>query len=1183
MKKVRFKALLASAMALLMLVNTAPIYVMAETEPEIWYTKSDVTIDKHILFGEDKMYTDGKSNRGFDCLVDNNTGTIFYVSTADSQVNYQNLSENGKEIMVTVHMSQPVVIDHFKIVAGADTFKANYAHRNPTGWNLKAGSGADSCNTVLIANKTIDASEGYKQNVFSFENTTAYQYYQFTITSLAGAGRSGHDSPFPNPTATCTLADIAFGGPEPINHTDHDNISFTKWKSTNSLPTTAGNYFLDKDVTISNTWNVPSGTTNLCLNGHGIKMTGNSSVMTVSAGATLKIYDCDTETEHRFSVSNKKSNGAGFATVNDSLTSGYETFTGGYITGGKGTRVNNWSRGGAFYISGAVEMYGGTVIGNGQYGTTHGGGFSTIESGTFKMYGGSIQNNAGQCGGATRLQGAVCEILGGKIINNVVSADGGGIHVGGTIPVILKDCEISSNYAENGPGAGIWMTTTGTEVSGSTVIENNLTSKGVSNIELGNGYTIAVGTLNNDAKIGIKMNNGTGVFTSGWNTYMSGKNPADYFTSDNADYVVRLKDGEAAITPPHTHSWSYSADGNVLTATCTGEGDCDVGEQTATISAESKTYDENPVTAEVTYSDGWTADNGLTIPEIEYSGNTDAGTYTASITLGTATASTEFTINEISMADEVSAENYTGDYNGEAHTISVTKPSAATVKYGTESGTYNLSEAPTFTDAGTYTVYYQVTRKNYITISDSATVTINRINAVVTISGHTTTVDYNGNAHSADGYDAETDSELYDVEKDFVYNGRPQAVRTNAGTTYMNLDSAKFENTNPNFETVEFNITDGYVEINKIDAVITKKPARKSKLVYTGSKQAIITAGSADGGTLCYAIGKDDKTEPADNQFKANIPKASEVGNYYVWYKVEADSNHISTSSECFKVTLADKDWVSVNGTVYNDKGEPQSNAEVTLMSGNKKVDSITSDKNGEYYFTVPAGIYNIVTNYDGKSQTTKIDLYKDKKQDIDMLGINTESIVKVDSDSDFGVVVDGLNEEAKSIRKADKLKDSQNLSLVMTVEAKTIENAKNSKAFNKLTTNSSFTFFDVSLEKTVDSVKTVLNSTANTIEIAVPYEKINRIDLAAYYCDGSKVKKLRESSSKEAGTFRIDKKNKIIYIYSKEFATFAIGYTPHYLVNSSVELGSFGGTADVVLTGKNGEGTYTIKNVSPD
>ncbi|MBE6740670.1 MAG: carboxypeptidase regulatory-like domain-containing protein [Ruminococcaceae bacterium] len=1513
MKRIKLKAFLASFMALLMLVSTAPISVTADTQPEIWYTKSDVTIDKHILFGEDKMYTDGKSNRGFDCLVDNNTGTIFYVSTADPEVNYQNLSGNGKEIMVTVHMSQPVVIDHFKIVAGADTFKANYAHRNPVGWNLKAGNSADSCSAVLVANETIDASEGYKQNVYSFNNTTAYQYYQFTITALAGAGRSGHDVPFSNPTATCTLADIAFGGPEPISHTDHDDINFTKWNSTNSLPTTAGNYFLDKDVTISSTWNVPSGTTNLCLNGHGIKMTGNSSVMTVSAGATLKIYDCDTETEHRFSVSNKKSNGAGFATVNDSLTSGYETFTGGYITGGKGTRVNNWSRGGAFYISGAVEMYGGTVIGNGQYGTTHGGGFSTIESGTFKMYGGSIQNNAGQCGGATRLQGAVCEILGGKIINNVVSADGGGIHVGGTIPVILKDCEISGNYAENGPGAGIWMTTTGTEVSGSTVIENNLTSKGVSNIELGNGYTIAVGTLNNDAKIGIKMNNGTGVFTSGWNTYMSGKDPAYYFTSDDTAYGVilggsneaeigddpaasiingetttkypsfsdalsnwsegstlkLLKDATTSTTinvPSGEHTLDLNGygilmtgNGRVLTinknvslelndsnperihyitlsdyrgTAVSNSGETSVSNGNGVIKVtggyltggflnNSGSHDKcgagvfnwgtfvmnggNIVgntmqnnsgggirnSGFFTMNDGTIAFNkasvnggGVTtyvpgggqgkmtmnggVISDNYCGSYGGGIQLAgpfeltggSVTRNTAgaggsgvfyggqgdkfklsgnpiikdnvnddlylNADATFMISDsltegaeigilmnknavftsgwkdkmgdadpadyfmsdnsdyaVALADGeavirypdltgVTASGFESDYDGMAHGITVTAPNGATIKYGTSEGSYTLSENPTYTDAGTYTVYYQVSKDKYTPVTGFETVTINKINATVTITGHTLTVDYNGsahsadgydavassnlydvnkdftfsgtdeakrtdagltnmglkanqfkntnpnfatvtfditdgyikvdpidvtvtitghiltvdyngNAHSADGYDAEADSALYDVTKDFVYHGRAQAIRTDAGTTYMNLDSAKFENTNPNFATVAFNvIKDGYVEINKVDAVITKKPSCKSKLVYTGDKQKLITAGSVDGGTLYYALGKNDKTEPADNQFKADVPSATEVGNYYIWYKVKADSNHYSLSAVCFKITLAEKDWVTVRGTVYNDKGEPQSGADVTLTSGNKTIDTILSDANGEYYFTVPAGVYNIVTSEDGKSQTTKVELYQDKTQNVNMLNTKTESIVKVNSDNDFGVVVDGLNQEADKIRKADKLKDSQSLSLVMTVEAKTTETAKNSKSFNNLSKNSTFEYFDISLEKTVDSVTTVLNSSETVLEIAVPYEKMNRKDIAAYYCDGSEVKKLTESKSKEAGTYWIDKENGIIYIYSKKFATFAIGYTPYYLVDSSIDLGSFTGNATVVIKGTGGEGTYTLENVSP-
>ena len=61
----------------------------------------------------------------------------------------------------------------------------------------------------------------------------------------------------------------------------------------------------------------------------------------------------------------------------------------------------------------------------------------------------------------------------------------------------------------------------------------------------------------------------------------------------------------------------------------------------------------------------------------------------------------------------VSAKGYEGTYDGKSHTISVTAQSGATVKYGTTAGTYDLSEAPAYTDAGTYTVYYQVTQTCY--------------------------------------------------------------------------------------------------------------------------------------------------------------------------------------------------------------------------------------------------------------------------------------------------------------------------------------------------------------------------------------------------------------------------------------------------------------------------------------
>ena len=74
------------------------------------------------------------------------------------------------------------------------------------------------------------------------------------------------------------------------------------------------------------------------------------------------------------------------------------------------------------------------------------------------------------------------------------------------------------------------------------------------------------------------------------------------------------------------------------------------------------------------------------------------------------------------------AVGYTGTYDGEAHTIeglTVTSPeSGATVKYGTVSGTYNLTEAPSFTDAGTHTVYYQVAASGWVTKTGSVDVVI---------------------------------------------------------------------------------------------------------------------------------------------------------------------------------------------------------------------------------------------------------------------------------------------------------------------------------------------------------------------------------------------------------------------------------------------------------------------------
>ena len=106
-------------------------------------------------------------------------------------------------------------------------------------------------------------------------------------------------------------------------------------------------------------------------------------------------------------------------------------------------------------------------------------------------------------------------------------------------------------------------------------------------------------------------------------------------------------------------------------------------------------------------------------------------------TYETALASYILTVSNATM--EVSATGYEGVYDGNAHGITVTAPEGATVKYGTEEGKYDLTENPTYTNVGTYTVYYQVTKEATETVTGSAKITITKATATLKFSAETAT------------------------------------------------------------------------------------------------------------------------------------------------------------------------------------------------------------------------------------------------------------------------------------------------------------------------------------------------------------------------------------------------------------------------------------------------------------
>ena len=78
------------------------------------------------------------------------------------------------------------------------------------------------------------------------------------------------------------------------------------------------------------------------------------------------------------------------------------------------------------------------------------------------------------------------------------------------------------------------------------------------------------------------------------------------------------------------------------------------------------------------------------------------------------------------------ATGFNGAYDKTAHAITVNAPEGATIKYGTTEGTYDLDASPTYTNAGKYTVYYQVTKPAYTTFIGSADVEITKAAATIT-------------------------------------------------------------------------------------------------------------------------------------------------------------------------------------------------------------------------------------------------------------------------------------------------------------------------------------------------------------------------------------------------------------------------------------------------------------------
>ena len=286
--------------------------------------------------------------------------------------------------------------------------------------------------------------------------------------------------------------------------TGDDTITFEAWTSGNSLPAEAGkSYYLNTDVTLDETWTVPSGTTNLCLNGHVVKLAADKtgSVIKVNNDTTLNLYDCPGTATHKFVVgadvlwtlTEDAIGGTAVDELNGIPKAGAVIIvSGGCITGG-----NAYYDGGGVYITeGNFNLYGGNIVGNsagegyigggvclsdfyGNGGKTavfnmsgtaqilgNAGGGVAVSRGvsggkpdnnySFNMDGGTIGYNVADSGGGVYLSKAAFAMTDGSIIGNDAvgeGAAGGGVGVfaGSTFTMSGGEAELTISYPTSKP------------------------------------------------------------------------------------------------------------------------------------------------------------------------------------------------------------------------------------------------------------------------------------------------------------------------------------------------------------------------------------------------------------------------------------------------------------------------------------------------------------------------------------------------------------------------------------------------------------------------------------------------------------------------------------------------------------------------------------------------------------
>ena len=365
---------------------------------------------------------------------------------------------------------------------------------------------------------------------------------------------------------------------------------------------------------------------------------------------------------------------------------------------------------------------------------------------------------------------------------------------------------------------------------------------------------------------------------------------------------------------------------------------------------------------------------------------TNAGTVTVTVTgignyEGSFEVTYEITMRNVTLTSATDSKVY--DKNALTnHTVTVSGDGFVKDEGATYNVTGSRTKVGTSKNKFTYELKSNTKASNYnieVKFGDLI-VTTQDGEVVVTITGHSDTVEYDGNEKSVNGYDVSiTEGSTYTTD-DFTFNGTAEAKGIKAGTYPMNLAADQFTNTNDNYTQVTFIVTDGSLTITPKSIVPTddngitvEKPADTT---YNGSEQR-------------------NKPVVKDSKTKATLVEGTDYTLAYT------DATNAGT------VTVTITGIGNYNGTVDTSYEIKPKEYTVTTNSASKVYDGTALTASGKVEGIVSGETYNFTitgTQTDvGSSDNTytfewngtaKKSNYKLAKESIGKLTVNKQSIV---------------------------------------------------------------------------------------------------------------------------------------------------------------------------------------------